>query len=407
MTQAVGAMMQLLLQRESTYRTQPSPAAAFRLPFTKYNLGRDPQKVRDPSISSSPLPGKSGLGDAVVAGAIESVLDLRGIGHWLALLLGLPTTHKAVTKQPTNITGVTINYAEATCTAGAGTLAFVFTGKTLAWKAQGDVTAGTPVDVTAGGTFTLLSGTADHSISVTVAAAALPGVDKTDTDITVHATLKCHVFPINLSQRPSALLELGHLDTTKFYRTLGAKLNKISWDLTARDQNIALDIIAGDETEYSSAHDAAPTSYASVRSCGSGGVISNGFDASLGTIVSGSIEIGNNMTGFSLVDGREGYGLIDQGELLIQGKIRTVFDSTGAYQLARTSASTRMRVGSTAAVGADIFGLYIDMPNVELVEKAVPKEGKSGLFADVDWLCHRDTAGNLPLVSLINDVVGY
>lgn len=407
MPQAVGAMMQLLLQREAAFRTQPSPAAAFKLPFHKYNLGRDPQKVRDPSISSSPLPGKSGLGDAVVAGSVESILDLRGIGHWLALLLGVPTSYKAVTKQPTNVTGVTMNFAETTCTAGAGTLTFTFAGKTLTWKAQGDGTAGAAVDVTAGGTFTLESGTADHSVNVTVAASALAGTDKSDADITVHATLKCHVFPINLTARPSALLELGHLDTSKFYRTLGAKLNKMSWDLTAREQNIALDIIAGDETEYGAAHDAAPTSYASVRSCGSGGVISNGFDSSLGTIVSGSIEIANNMTGYSLVDGREGYGLIDQGELSIGGKIKTVFDSTGAYNLARTSTSTRMRVGSTAVEGADIFGLYVDMPNVELVEKAVPKEGKSGLFAEVDWLCHRDTAGNLPLVSLINDVAGY
>ena len=81
MPQAIGAMMQLLLQRETAFRTRPTPAAAFRLPFTKYNMGRDPQKVRDPSISSSPLPGKSGLGDAIVQGSIESILDLRSIGH--------------------------------------------------------------------------------------------------------------------------------------------------------------------------------------------------------------------------------------------------------------------------------------------------------------------------------------
>lgn len=407
MTQAVGALMQLLLQRETTFRTTPSPAAAFRLPFTKYNMGRDPQKVRDPSISASPLPGKSGLGDAVVAGSVESTLDLRSIGHWLAMLLGLPTTNKAVTKQPTNVTGVTMNYAESTCTAGAGTLSFTFAGKLLSWQAQGDGTPGATVDVTAGGRFTLQSGTAAHSVDVTVGAPALPGSDKTDTDITVHATLKCHVFPINLSIRPSALLELGHLDVAAYYRTLGAKVNKLSYDLTALEQNITVDILAGDETKYGTVHDAAPTSYASVRSAGAGGLLSNGYDTSLGTIVTGTMEIMNNMTGYTLADGREGYGLIDQGELLMQGNIKTVFDSTGAYELARTSVSTRMRVGSTAAVGADLFALYLDMPNVELVEKVVPKEGKSGIFVEVGWLCHRDTAGNLPLVSLINDVAGY
>lgn len=407
MTQAIGAMMQLLLQRETAFRTRPTPAAAFKLPFTKYNMGRDPQKVRDPSISSSPLPGKSGLGDAIVQGSVESILDLRSIGHLLALLLGVPATHKAVTKQPTNVTGVTIQYAQTATPTGAGTLTYVNTGKTLAWKAQGDATAGATVDVTAGGTFTLQSGTASHAVVVTVAAGALPTTDKSDTDIAVSATLKAHVFPIDLSIRPSALFELGHLDTGVYYRTLGAKINKLAYDLTAREQNITIDVLAGDETENASAHDAAPTAYASVRSCGSGGIISNGFDASLGTIVSGSMEINNNMTGYSLADGNEGYGLIDQGEMSIGGKIKTLFDGTGAYQLARTSTSTRMRVGSTALEGADTFGLYWDIPNVELVEKAVPKEGKSGLFVEVDWLAHRDTAGSLPIVTLINDVAGY
>jgi hypothetical protein len=407
MAQAIGAMMQLLLQREASFRVRPTPAAAFKLPFTKYNLGRDPQKVRDPSISSSPLPGKSGLGDAIVQGSIESILDLRSIGHLLALLLGVPTTGKAVTKQPTNVTGVTAQYAQSATPAGAGTLTFVSAAKTLAWKAQGDATAGTAVDVSAGGTYTLQSGTASHALTVTVNTGALASADKSDTDIAVSTTLKCHVFPINLGVRPSALLELGHLDTGTYYRTLGAKINKLSYDLTAREQNITLDVLAGDETEYATAHDAAPTAYASVRACGSGGVISNGVDATLGTIVSGTIEINNNMTGYPLVDGREGYGLMDQGELNIGGKIKTIFDGAGAYQLARTSTSTRLRVGSTSVDGADTFALYWDIPNTELVEQAVPKEGKSGLFVELDWSAHRDTAGSLPVVTLINDVAGY
>src|SRR5574340_1036296 len=99
MTQAKGASMQLLLQRETTFRTAPAVPDAFKLPFTKYNIGRDPRKVKDDSISSSPLPGKSGCGDAVVQGDIASILDMRGIGHWLALLLGVPTAKAAVTKQ--------------------------------------------------------------------------------------------------------------------------------------------------------------------------------------------------------------------------------------------------------------------------------------------------------------------
>lgn len=406
MPQAKGALMQLLLQRETTFRTAPSPVDAVRLPFTRYNLGRDPRKVKDDSISSSPLPAKSGCGDAIVEGDIASILDLRGIGQWLTLLLGVPSAKAAVTKQPTNVTGVTVNYADAATPAGNGALAFTFTGTTLAWTAQGD-TAGTPVDVSAGGYFTLQSGTASHAIHVTVSAAALPGSDQSDADIAVSATLKTHVFPIDLADRPSAMLELGHPDIGKYYRTLGAKVNTLSYDITAAEQNIALSVIAGAETEEASVFDATPTVLTPVRACGSGGLLSDGSGASLGSVVGGDLAGTNNMAGQGLADGLEGYGLVEQGEVMISGTIKTVFDGAGAYALARASTSTRLRIGSRGLSGTDVFSLVWDCPNVELLEKSPPKEGKSGLYADLEWMVHRDAAGTLPLVMLTNDVASY
>lgn len=406
MPQAKGASMQLLLQRETTFRTAPTPDA-FKLPFTRYNIGRDPRKVKDPSISSSPLPGKSGCGDAVVEGDITSILDMRGIGHWLALLLGVPAVKAAVTKQPTNVTGVTVNYANSATPAGNGTLTYVAATKLLSWKAQGDATAGATVDVTAGGYFTLQSGTANHEIHVTVAAAALPVANQNDADIAVSATLKTHVFPIDLADRPSALIELGHTDIGKYYRTLGAKVNSLSYEITAQEQNITLAVIAGAETEAEAVFDATPTVLTPLRGCGHGGQLSDGSGTTLGTVVSGDLSVSNNMTGQSLADGQEGYGLIEQGDTNIGGKIKTVFDGAGPYALARASTSTRMRVSSSVSNGSDVFRLVWDCPNVELVEKAPPKEGKSGLYAELDWMAHRDAAGNLPLVMLTNDVASY
>ncbi|MBZ0104643.1 MAG: hypothetical protein K8H84_03340 [Sulfuricella denitrificans] len=407
MAQAKGALMQVLFQKEAAFRTEPAVPGAFKLPFTSYNLGRDPKKTKDPSISSSPLPGKSGCGDATVEGNIKAILDLRSVGFWLMLALGVPTTHAAVTRQPTNITGVTVNYAESGTTAGNGTLAFTFTGKTLSWMAQGDVTPGTPVDVSAGGYFTLQSSTALHSIHVTVDVAALPGVDKSDADIAVSATIKTHAYPLDLNDRPSALLEIGHSDITKFYRTLGAKVNKLSYDLVSQEQNISLDIIAGEESEKTSVWDAAPTSYNSLRACGSGGAITNGVDASLGQVIGGDFAIDNGMKGVPLADGMEGYGLIDQGEVMLSGSVNTVFDGAGSYALARASTSTRMRLISQADSGTGIFSLVWDLPFVELIEKVIPKEGKSGLSASLQWNAHRDVSGRLPLCLLTNDVASY
>lgn len=405
--QAKGASMQLLLQKEPSYRTPPASPDAVRLPFIKWGVGRDPRRQEDPSINNSPLPGKPGAGDAVSAGSASAILDLRSIGFWLSLLLGAPVTHKAVTVQPKNVTGVTVNYAETACPSGAGTLSFTASGKALTWAAQGDSGPGAAVDVSAGGYFLLPSGTAGKGLHVTVSASALPAADKADADVAVSATLKAHVFPITLDERMSALAELGHSDIGKYYRTSGVKLNKLSFDVSALQQNIDLELIGGEETESDIAWDAAPTAYNSVRACGSGGYISNGVDATLGSLTGGSLTVENGMEGKELIDGREGYGLVTQGDVKISGSVKAVFDSQGAFALARAGTSTRLRVGSSAVVGADTFALWWDMPHVDFGDKPMTKEGKSGLFVDTDWTAHSVASGELPLVLLINDVPAY
>ncbi|MBI5920261.1 MAG: hypothetical protein HY847_01280 [Betaproteobacteria bacterium] len=403
---AKGALMQLLYQRESTFRTAPVSPDAIALPFTEWNVGRDPQMVKDLSISSSPLAGKGSVGDVTVKGTAKTIFDLRNIGFHLALLLGVPAVHKAVTKAPTNVTGVTIHYAQTACPTGNGTLAFTFSGKTMTWAAQGE-TAGAAVDVTAGGRFTLQSSAANHAIVIEVAAASLPGSDKTDADLAVSATLKAHVFPFDMAARPSALMELGHSDIGKYYRDLGLMINKLSYDVMAAEQDVDMEYIGGSETEETSVWDATPTTYASVRATGNGCYISNGATSALGVITGGKFAADNGMQGRKVANQQEGFGLIDQGEVALSGNLEVVFDASGAAALARANTSTRMRIGSTASVSGSVFGLCWDMPNVQIIDKMVPKKGKSGIFASYDWAAHRDTAGNLPMVTLINDVAAY
>lgn len=316
MPQARGALSKLLFQKETAFRTLPSPVAAKVMPFTTYNVGRDPRRQADNSITSSPLPAKNDQGNAIVGGPFGSVLDLRSIGNWLLLLFGAPTT----------------------------------------------------------------TGTGSYT----------------------------HTFPINGNDRQSALLELGHSDISKFYRTLGAKLNKLSWNVLDNDQNISGEIIAAFETEEAAAFDAAPTSYDQFRACSAGGKVWDGAGSTLGSVVGGSVAINNNMKGYELADGdvtKPGYGLIDQGDLEFTGTLRAVFDGASAYALARANTSTRLALVSKATVGANTFTLTVDMPYVELIEKTVPKEGKSGLFVDLDWRAH--AGATLPTVVLVNDVPSY
>lgn len=401
MAQARGPLIRLLLQHEATFRTAPSPAAVV-IPFTSWDVKRTPNRQQNNTVNQHALRNKSDAGDPVVGGPFESILDLRSIGHWIKLLLGAPTAGKAVTTQPVNVTGVTVHHASNDCTTGLGTLEFTAVGTTLEWTPQGG-TSGTPVDVSAGGNFTLLGGGGGKSVRVTVTAAGLPVGNESDPTIDVSSTLKAHVFPINTAQRPSALVEAQHSDLVKFYRTLGLKLGELGWDVLGNEQNIRGTLMGAVETEEGSPFDANPTIISAVRACSGKGVVTDG-STGLGTVVGGSVSINNNLTGYPCADGLEGYGLIDNGELAIGGSIRTVFDSLGAYEKARDGTSTRLRLESGAPVGADTFKLVADMGTVELVENAPQKGGRSGLFADLQWMAHK---GVDPEIYLINDVAAY
>jgi hypothetical protein len=401
MAQARGALVRLLFQNEANYRTAPSPAAVV-MPFTNWDVKRTPNRQQDPTVNQSALRNKSNPGDPVVSGSFESVLELRTIGYWLKLLFGAPTTGKAVTTQPVNITGVTVHHASSDCTTGAGTLDFTSSGTTLTWAPQGGA-AGTPVNVGAGGSFTLEGGGGGKSIRITVNAADLPVGNASDATINVSTTLKAHVFPINTTLRPSALIEAQHSDLTKFYRTLGLKVGELGWDVLANDQNIRGTVMAAVETVEGSAFDANPTVLGPVRACSGKGRIYDG-GTGLGTVVGGSVSVNNNLTGYPCADGLEGYGFIDNGELAIGGSIRTVFDGAGAYEKARDGTSTRLRLETAAPVGADTFKLVLDAPTVELTENMPPKTGMSGLFADLAWSVHKGTD---PEVYLVNDVTAY
>ncbi|HQS59966.1 MAG: hypothetical protein B7Y56_03415 [Gallionellales bacterium 35-53-114] len=225
--------------------------------------------------------------------------------------------------------------------------------------------------------------------------------------VTTGAGPYVHTFPVNLDDRPYALLELAQYDISKFNRTLDAHLNKLAWDVTNNDQNITADFLAGEEIDPipTVVFDAAPTSVVSFRACSASGVISDGAGSTLGQVVDGKIEINNNMAPLELANGVPGYSIFPVGELMFSGSIKCVFDGASAWELARAGTSTRLKMVSAATIGANTFSLAVDMPYVELMEKTVPKAGRSGLFAELSWKAV--TGATLPTVVLTNDVVSY
>src|SRR5882672_3530963 len=399
-------LSQFIGQSEVTYRTAPA-AAAKVIPITEFDSMRDARRQANTSVSTRPLADKTDKGDPTFGGPFKSIFELRAIGFWLKLLLGNPSVGKAVTTQPVNVTGVSVNYASTDCTAGNGTLAFTFAGTTVTWMPQGG-SAGTAVNIGAGGNFTVQGGGGGKSVNISVTAAALPGTNQNDATISVHATLKAHAFPFDLADRPSALIERQEPDIAKYHRFLGVKVPELSWDLIANDQVLSGRLIPAIEVDPipSTPFDAAPTSYgAYVRACAGGGRLWDGSGTGLGTILGGTVGFDNKMTPETAPDGLDGYGYVGQDEMVVKGTLRTVFDGAGAYALARAGTSTRLRLQTTAVGGADTFGVFADFPAVELVEKLPPRSGKSGLIATLDWMAHNNAT--VPSIWLVNDVAAY
>jgi hypothetical protein len=405
MAQARGAAQRLLLQKETSFRTVGAPAAKL-MPFTEWGVARQPNRQENNTIDASPLPAKRDTGDPTSAGPFKTILDLRSCGNWLQLALGVPTVGKAVTTQPVNVTGVTVHHASSDCTSGNGTLTWAIAGTTLGWTPASG-TIGTLVNVGAGGDFTLLGGGGGKSILVTVVAALLPAGNQNDATIAVHATLKAHIFPVDNTIRPSALAEMQNPDVTKYFRWDGFKVNKLAWDILSNDQDLSGESIVGAEVDPvpTATFDGAPTSYSYARACSAKGKVWDGSAATIGDIAGATWSLDNQMVGVPLAEGLEGYGLIDQGDLLLSGNLNCVFDGAAAWALARANTSTRMRMESACIVGADTFKLVFDIPNVELDEAAPARTGKSGLYVPITWRAHRGTY--LPKIYLVNDVAAF
>lgn len=316
MAQAKNALAKLLLQFQTASRTLPSPAAAFVMPWDGFDIGRDPRRQANNSITSSPLANKSDEGSPIVPEKqLSAILDLRNIGFLLKLLLGQP------------------------------------------------VTTGT--------------------------------------------TLLTHTFPIDLADRPYALLEMQHPDISKYFRFLDAHCTKLSWDIKNNEQLISASILAGEEVNPipTSAFDAAPTTLSGFRANSGSGVISDGAGSTLGQVIGGNIEIAAVMKPEELANGTDGYGTFPVEELKFSGKIKCIFEGDGAYALARAGTSTRLKTVSAATIGSDTFDLIVDQPYVELKESAIPRKGRSGIITEFDWVAH--AGATLPTVVLRNDVANY
>lgn len=311
-----GRNAQLLLQRETVFRTAPGTPAAFKMKFMDLDVSDSEDYSEDATIdNSSPLVVKRGDSDEGWAAKITAPLDLNDIGQWLALLWGAPVT--------------------------TGTGPYV------------------------------------------------------------------HTFTLGLSDRPSALLDLGYSDATKFRQWLGAVMNSMSWSINEKDQNLSLELVPAVEVQPrpSTAFDAAPTAFAANRACKKAG---NVYDVSgsstLGRITAADITLTNDHESVQLADGLVGYGAHILGQPAISGKLTALFGSdTSMLTYIEGHTSVPLILKSTNAAGN--ASLVVNIANVEFAKPKHVIPNSKGLVIETDWRAH--SGGAAPTIVLTNGIASY
>jgi len=226
-----------------------------------------------------------------------------------------------------------------------------------------------------------------------------------------------HTFTLNLTDRPSALLELALTEndaapSTRYHRFLGLMLNAMSWDVLEKDQSFETELMGAVEVKPFpvAAFDVTPAArYPISRACTKGGEVYDGANyaaTTLGRISKASVRIFNDLEGFALADGQEGYGHIQLGQPMIEGSLSALFENATLLDHALAHTTKGLKLVSKSSDGA--HSLKLTCPNVEFDRPHIVVNTSKGLVADgIKWRAHHVDAAAAPTIELINATPDY
>lgn len=226
-----------------------------------------------------------------------------------------------------------------------------------------------------------------------------------------------HVYTLSLDDRPDALLELSLTEndaapSTRYHRFLGMMLNALSWDVLEKDQSFETELMGAVEVKPFpvTPFDATPNArYATSRACTKGGEVYDGANlaaTTLGRISKASARIFNDLEGFALADGQEGYGHIQVGQPMIEGSLSALFENNTLMDHALAHTSKAVKLLSKSADGA--HSLKLECPNAEFDRPHIVVPTSKGLVADgIKWRAHHVDGAAAPTITLINAIANY
>lgn len=410
MAQARGTDFSLILYEEDTYGSDPGAPAGVVIHSRGTSLGANQNLQDDPTLNSNRAQAEPGKGNVDVSGDIPVTANAESMAWLLKHLMGVVVTGRPISQQPANVTGVVAEYAEKTATPGAaGNLAFTAVGSTLTWTANGD-TAGTPVDVSAGGVFTLQSGTGGEALTVTVTAGGLPGADQSDANITVVNAYE-HRFtigdlPVGLTFDKDfgpAISGSGRVEGLNGCRINAATLRfpqegypEGTFSLVGAKQ--VLRTTALDATPIDPGHTGFTAFTAAVKEGG----------ATIATLKEADITVNNDLDTDGYVLGGSGTRVqLPEGFATVGGRVRGLFTSAALLDKAVNDTESSLQIDLTrgdgwGTAGNEFVGFTVQQLKYELT--SIPVDGPKGIVVDMPFKSYRKGSDNGLLVTVRNQI---
>jgi len=389
MGQAKGSDAILIAYEETAYGEDPAAPSGFVLRAHSIGLKGTRGTEDDPTLNPNGEASKPLLGNHDAGGSLPLSLSAEQDGKLLKHTLGGVTVFRPVSVQPVNVTGVVINNAAATCGVGVGTLAFTLIGTLLKWTASGD-TAGAGVDVSAGGNFTLPSGTAGNDLYITVTAGGLPGADKSDADIDV---VNAYEHKLTFGDLPTGLTfdkDFGNAiaGAGRVEKINGNRISECSIEFNQKGVIVSSYTFKGAKSTFSAAVlDATPDDFG--RNAFNAADLKIKIDGAVSTsLKKASLKISNALDEDGYVVGSTSRAALFESERKTDGSINALFDSNFFLDKADTQADTAIDFEVKRGNGFGLVGNeYINFTVQQCsFEKNAPEiSGPGGVLIDANF----------------------
>jgi hypothetical protein len=406
-----GRETRLALIQESTFNTIPGSPVGELIYLRGDTVRGSTARVVDPTMAGN-LRGQlaSVRSERNVAGNIPITVNAQSMCALLRNLIGTPTQRRPAqnaTSATTRLTGTTISGVEIlgcniATPVGTGTLVWTITGTTLAWTAPSG-TAGTAINVGAGGYFTLPGSAANTELYVRVSAtpADRPLSNTTDNAITVYNAFEYRVtvgadLPTGMILERDRGTKIG--GTSRYHRRTGCRVGSASFNLGAT--GIAegdFSITGADFSDSATALDATLDDFGHSGFSNLEGTVVVNRAAALGTYQQFQTSWNNNLdTSGRTIGGGGILGHLEAGLAEVSGSLQALFDSAQLLTWAAADTPVALQHQLRKGHGGGTAGnelVVIDIPRALLSEDTEQVNGPQGTTLTANWSAYR-TAGS-------------